>query len=1046
MIVQGFVGNVTTEVSSTVLMSWVGNELQVPTAAGFPPSGQFILGEDSSVIYNFTQTSPIDEFYDVITTVESAPAGVTADTLVSVWPLDHTKMAEVFQYDGGDGIPCVVPHALDGYLPEGTRELTINAESVEIEEVNGTWYVRNITGQRPQLAQDTVSGLSDALSELDDRLNTSADALAQAKADLAAADQATADELTQARTELAAADQATNNALTQAQQELNAADLQLHRSVDAAAQAASQADSKATTAQSTADGKNTVTTSTSAPTAQTPGKAVGDVWFQLVGANIVGAWTWTALGWVARPIDSQAIANLDVGKLTASSASITSVVAQKLAADFGTFRVLTADKLVVGSTTNLISNGALEWGDARNWDTRLQSGYQTTDVPTGYPAAITYSGGTISPSAIPGDIPVTPGQELLFECWLKADVDGSRLFFEFRNQSGTLVAPWVDVPTGTSIGSYPLYNQLVPTTWTKYQRRLTVPAGVTRIRVATVYFNHPNGTVTNANVSVAGVTLRVQSSGELIVDGAVTAAKVAAGAIVAGKLSADAVTASNIAAGAVTAGKIATDAVTANTIAANAVTADKVAANAITADKLNVDEALAQKLDAVLATFQTVFAKSITADMMDLDTLNGKVLNGVDIYSPNQAATPRVHLGNSVFEVIRKPDPEAPEVATVSLGGATSDQLTIGTGSGDPGATINADGSATFRGNVSVQGDIYMNGSTDSLPGWLAKNYAQGYLTGGQLVNDSSHFGSGELGLLGLDTKLSGSSIYKISLGGWLRTASASTVQLSLKATKNADTVAPTVNSQTYGSWVFPLTAGSNSVSGSFYLMGDGSTYRFLLSGKNLSGNIESWLYAGLTWPFQLVIEHVGFDPSALGNGYRNDGGGTPFANAAPAAPATPTRVTQTKEYTASTVSFRAGTKVTDGTLQQGNYGGAQRYSYAVVPQQMLDDISGSTVKSVEVQLSNMSWYYGSGGSALISIWGGALPTTQPAITGNTVQTVSGWARGATKWVNIAGAGPVQNWAGGSYKGIVLGEGAGTNQLYYGKFSPTVKFRVTYVK
>ena len=82
------------------------------------------------------------------------------------------------------------------------------------------------------------------------------------------------------------------------------------------------------------------------------------------------------------------------------------------------------------------------------------------------------------------------------------------------------------------------------------------------------------------------------SSGELIVDGAVTADKIAANAV--------------------TADKIAANAVTADKIEANAVTADKIAANAITSNKLSAD---------------AITGKTITGGIINGTEINGSTIN-----------------------------------------------------------------------------------------------------------------------------------------------------------------------------------------------------------------------------------------------------------------------------------------------------------------------------------------------------------------------------------------------------------------------------------
>lgn len=88
-------------------------------------------------------------------------------------------------------------------------------------------------------------------------------------------------------------------------------------------------------AQKTADGKTASLYSTAAPSGT--GKTNGDTWRQVNAAGtVIGAWQWdstlTTPAWVKRPVGSEAIDNLDVGKLTAGTADILEATAQKLAA------------------------------------------------------------------------------------------------------------------------------------------------------------------------------------------------------------------------------------------------------------------------------------------------------------------------------------------------------------------------------------------------------------------------------------------------------------------------------------------------------------------------------------------------------------------------------------------------------------------------------------------------------------------------------------------------------------------------------------------
>ena len=91
------------------------------------------------------------------------------------------------------------------------------------------------------------------------------------------------------------------------------------------------------------------------------------------------------------------------------------------------------------------------------------------------------------------------------------------------------------------------------------------------------------------------------NNAELIVDGAITATKVAANAITADKIEANAVTADKIIANAIVSDKIAANAIVAGKIATNAIIADNIQAGAVTAAKVSVTQ-----LSAISATIGTL--------------------------------------------------------------------------------------------------------------------------------------------------------------------------------------------------------------------------------------------------------------------------------------------------------------------------------------------------------------------------------------------------------------------------------------------------------
>lgn len=126
--------------------------------------------------------------------------------------------------------------------------------------------------------------------------------------------------------------------------------------------AAQTAQAAAGTAQSTADAALTMAGSKSkvyysTATATGTATADGDLWRQRDASNnIIGEWRWNgtppAGSWVKTAISSEAISNLDVGKLTAGAATIDSAVINKMAVGIATVIQLNADRITAGKITS----------------------------------------------------------------------------------------------------------------------------------------------------------------------------------------------------------------------------------------------------------------------------------------------------------------------------------------------------------------------------------------------------------------------------------------------------------------------------------------------------------------------------------------------------------------------------------------------------------------------------------------------------------------------------------------------------------------------
>lgn len=123
-----------------------------------------------------------------------------------------------------------------------------------------------------------------------------------------------------------------------------------------AQQAATAAANAASAAQATADGKPLILfSSTAGPSGTAP---TGSIWFLWdSGKNVAGQWlqsgTLASPVWTPQQIKSEVIAGLDVAKLTAGSAAIAELVAQKIAASTANFQTANVSNLFVTSGATL---------------------------------------------------------------------------------------------------------------------------------------------------------------------------------------------------------------------------------------------------------------------------------------------------------------------------------------------------------------------------------------------------------------------------------------------------------------------------------------------------------------------------------------------------------------------------------------------------------------------------------------------------------------------------------------------------------------------
>lgn len=277
-------------------------------------------------------------------------------------------------------------------------------------------------------------------------------------------------------------------------------------------------------------------------------------------------------GDIAGKITDQQIADMSAAKLTGEIAGTQiaddaiqtphlaagSVATEKIAAG-----AVIASKLFVGANGNLIPNGAGEMGldQAKlGWPSRFV--VDETNAPEGFPWSYrSPAGETGTRDSTFGPIPVEPGAEYQVTIWAMADRADSRVYIEGRNQSGAHAFKNAKGDGGSNV--YVLANRILPTSWTRFSATVTISDGTTHLHRFRFYINHANGVERGAAQSFAGLTMVKRATGELIVDGVITAEKVAANAISSEKIAANAVDAAKIAAGAVNASHIAADSITA---------------------------------------------------------------------------------------------------------------------------------------------------------------------------------------------------------------------------------------------------------------------------------------------------------------------------------------------------------------------------------------------------------------------------------------------------------------------------------------------------
>ena len=333
----------------------------------------------------------------------------------------------------------------------------------------------------------------------------------------------------------------------------------------------------------------------------------GAVTADKVAANAITANSIAAGAVTAGKIAANAVTANEIAANSVTTAKIAAgaVTAAEVAAG-----AITASKLLIGDTTNLVADPA--WNDTAAWSSGSSNyTFEAAEAADNAARCARYSAanktGTANgyASEIYGAfVPVEQGRTLALSIRIRDYLTAAgvlQLGIVTKKANGTTYFTNRDTYTLGTVNGYTVRTA----TYAVAADDVSVAIRVRHQFTAAGTFNGPH--------KLLEPVIRVMQSGELIVDGAITAAKIAAKTITAAEIAAGAITATELGANSVTAGKIAAGTVTADELATNSVTAVKVAAGAITADKIAANAVTANEIAANSVTTAKIAAGAVTA-------------------------------------------------------------------------------------------------------------------------------------------------------------------------------------------------------------------------------------------------------------------------------------------------------------------------------------------------------------------------------------------------------------------------------------------------
>ncbi len=359
-------------------------------------------------------------------------------------------------------------------------------------------------------------------------------------------------------------------------------------------------------AQEAADSKPLLLKDTSGPTGTAP---VGSVWWQVdSNSQIIGQWQRTESGWQEREIRSEVIANLDVGKLTATDATIAEAVIEKLWAEVIHARKITSDMLVVGNSSNLVDNPGLSGGSMDGWEVVSGAWTVVSSEVRNVLRTTIFNGGLIRNLR---RFDCVPGDQYRFAASIRGAGSGDKIArIRWYDSDG------VDLDASTELSAH-------GHGWTDRSTTATAPAGAFSGQLE---FEVVRTGSTNYEVMFATPEIRPMTGPALIVDGAVTADKVDAESVAAAVG-----TFLDLSAEQITSGTIDTARLNAQEVASAVGTFLELTTDQLVAGDATIGEAVIEKLWA-----DVIRARKITSDML---VIGGTRLIDNPIFEPDDSGS-----------------------------------------------------------------------------------------------------------------------------------------------------------------------------------------------------------------------------------------------------------------------------------------------------------------------------------------------------------------------------------------------------------------------